>query len=185
MAGTLPSTLMKKDWSISLFPSGSTRLNLNERLPPFSPFSWLYCSKPAKWRKTFIGYYDYNMIRYYNNETSKSKRKWNCKGWLLWVVSKGNICVSIIKELEGMPIVMRKMQKKQTKSIWKFATAMFPFRNHDPIIHRPVVSSFMSLHNTKGSVYLQLSYRMIRNKLMFLVIWVLQAKCHLVLLRLM
>lgn len=41
MEGALPSTLMKKDWSISLLPSGSTRLNLSDRLPPLSPFSWL------------------------------------------------------------------------------------------------------------------------------------------------
>lgn len=39
---------MKKDWSISLLPSGSTRLNLNDRLPPFCPFSWMNCSRPAE-----------------------------------------------------------------------------------------------------------------------------------------
>lgn len=34
-----PRTLMKKDWSMTLFPSGSSRLNLKEKLPPSSPFS--------------------------------------------------------------------------------------------------------------------------------------------------
>lgn len=37
---------MKKDSSITLLPSGSSRLNLKERLPPLSPFSWIYSTKP-------------------------------------------------------------------------------------------------------------------------------------------
>lgn len=39
---------MKKDWSMTLFPSGSSRLNLKEKLPPLSPFSWMYSTCPDR-----------------------------------------------------------------------------------------------------------------------------------------
>lgn len=42
----IPETVIKKDSSITLLPSGSSRLNLKEKLPPLSPFSWIYSTKP-------------------------------------------------------------------------------------------------------------------------------------------
>lgn len=39
---------MENDWPISVLPSPSTTSNLKAKLPPDSPFLWLYSTWPVK-----------------------------------------------------------------------------------------------------------------------------------------
>lgn len=55
---SLPITVMKKSWSISLLPSLSSTSNLNSTTPVISPDWWTYCMYPllmSDCRKVLIG----------------------------------------------------------------------------------------------------------------------------------
>lgn len=90
---------MKKDWSISWFPSGSTRLNLKDRLPPCSPFSWPYCSRPAEEPEEPVQ----------NENTADKKNSFSCSDCVGHVVGFGGKLA--FKSLNKLTFLLQQTKK--------------------------------------------------------------------------